>query len=243
MLRGSVVLTVSEDAELERQIVQVLADHGCASERGTPGLLLEPSLRYDACVLGMRQHRGWGSGMIVALRTAALPCATLMLLIEGGASDVTAALGSGVVDCMVGMHTHDSVLEGVTHAIYCTKRWRSRLPPLQLRAQEPAPTSADPPFSIQPITHAAPPAPAQSRPREGSGPRVAAIVERLAASAGLTPREAEVLHWLLHGHRYDDIATVLDITPRTTKFHASNLLRKLELDSRFDLTRLLVDDN
>ena len=60
--------------------------------------------------------------------------------------------------------------------------------------------------------------------------RVAAIVERLAASAGLTPREAEVLHWLLHGHRYDDIATVLDITPRTTKFHASNLLRKLELD-------------
>lgn len=243
LLRGSVVLIVSDEGELEQQVVQVLADQGCASEQGTPGLLLDPSLRYDACVLAMRRHRGWGSGMIVALRTAALPCATLMLLLEGDAGDVTAAIGSGVVDCMIGAHTRDSVLEGVSNAIQCTKRWRSRLSPLRVRVREPAPPPAIATFPIHEITSPVAQDLPQPRAREGSGPRIDAIVERLAEVAKLTPREGEVLYWLLQGHRYDDIASVMHISPRTTKFHASNLLRKLDLDSRFDLTRLLVDEH
>lgn len=66
------------------------------------------------------------------------------------------------------------------------------------------------------------------------------VVSRLADQGQLTARESEVLYWLLQGHRYDDIATVLGVTSRTAKFHAANLLRKLDLDSRHDLTRIVT---
>ncbi|KIG17887.1 hypothetical protein DB30_02510 [Enhygromyxa salina] len=71
---------------------------------------------------------------------------------------------------------------------------------------------------------------------------IEAAVCRLAGEKQLTPREGEVLYWLFQGHRYEDIATVLGVVPRTAKFHAANLLRKLELDSRNDLARLLAQE-
>jgi DNA-binding CsgD family transcriptional regulator len=67
-----------------------------------------------------------------------------------------------------------------------------------------------------------------------------AKVARVAEGHGLSDRERQVLHLLLRGHRVEDIAAMLDIAPRTVKFHQANVLQKLGADSRMDLLRVLL---
>jgi DNA-binding NarL/FixJ family response regulator len=62
----------------------------------------------------------------------------------------------------------------------------------------------------------------------------------LVANAKLTDREREVLDLLLLGRTHEDIATVLGITERTSRFHQQNLLAKLGAESRMDLMRLFL---
>lgn len=63
------------------------------------------------------------------------------------------------------------------------------------------------------------------------------IASKLLARVGdepvqLTPRELEVLELLAKGLANKEIATVLEITARTVKFHASSLFEKLEVENR-----------
>ncbi len=58
--------------------------------------------------------------------------------------------------------------------------------------------------------------------------------------ARLTAREREVLELLLLGRTHEDIAHVLGISERTSKFHQTNLLAKLGAESRLDLMRLFL---
>jgi DNA-binding NarL/FixJ family response regulator len=51
-------------------------------------------------------------------------------------------------------------------------------------------------------------------------------------SLGLTDREAEVLLWIAQGKSNSEIAIILNISEPTAKKHVSNLLEKLELDTR-----------
>lgn len=48
----------------------------------------------------------------------------------------------------------------------------------------------------------------------------------------LTRREEEVLRWLAQGKTNKEIATALNITQRTVKFHVSSILRKLGAGNR-----------
>ncbi len=57
----------------------------------------------------------------------------------------------------------------------------------------------------------------------------------------LTPRELEVLRLLARGYLYKEIATELFISIKTVETHASNVLRKLQLSNRHQLTRWAVD--
>jgi DNA-binding NarL/FixJ family response regulator len=57
----------------------------------------------------------------------------------------------------------------------------------------------------------------------------------------LTPREREVLRLLARGYAYKEIAAELFISVRTVETHASNVLRKLRLSSRHQLTRWAAD--
>jgi DNA-binding NarL/FixJ family response regulator len=50
----------------------------------------------------------------------------------------------------------------------------------------------------------------------------------------LTPREREVLHHVADGLSNKEIAQALTITVRTTDFHVSNILRKLDVVSRVE---------
>jgi len=67
----------------------------------------------------------------------------------------------------------------------------------------------------------------------------AAKVDQLSAGADLSPREREILSYLLLGRNVDDIAQVVGIAVRTVKYHQANVLAKLGAESRADLMRLL----
>ncbi|MFP4281887.1 MAG: response regulator [Verrucomicrobiota bacterium] len=49
---------------------------------------------------------------------------------------------------------------------------------------------------------------------------------------GLTPREAEVLFWLMQGKTSPEIAIILEAAPNTVKKHAQHIFAKLEVDNR-----------
>jgi DNA-binding NarL/FixJ family response regulator len=57
----------------------------------------------------------------------------------------------------------------------------------------------------------------------------------------LTNREREVLRLLARGYAYKEIAAELFISIKTVETHASNVLRKLQLSSRHELTRWATD--
>jgi DNA-binding NarL/FixJ family response regulator len=57
----------------------------------------------------------------------------------------------------------------------------------------------------------------------------------------LTNREREVLRLLARGYAYKEIAKELFISIKTVETHASNVLRKLQLSNRHQLTRWAVD--
>lgn len=53
-----------------------------------------------------------------------------------------------------------------------------------------------------------------------------------ARQYGLTPREAEVLDWLAEGKTNPEIATILDISPRTVQKHLEHAFQKLSVENR-----------
>ncbi len=69
---------------------------------------------------------------------------------------------------------------------------------------------------------------------------VDAKAARIAGAGALSERERQVLALLLRGHGVEDIASMLEIAPRTVKFHQSNVLQKLGADSRIDLLRVVL---
>ena len=53
----------------------------------------------------------------------------------------------------------------------------------------------------------------------------------------LSPREQEVMRLLARGYAYKEIARRLTISVKTVETHASNVLRKLQLSNRHELSR------
>lgn len=54
----------------------------------------------------------------------------------------------------------------------------------------------------------------------------------------LSPREQEVLTWIIAGKLNKQIASILDITERTVKAHRASIMTKLEITSVVDLVRI-----
>jgi DNA-binding NarL/FixJ family response regulator len=57
----------------------------------------------------------------------------------------------------------------------------------------------------------------------------------------LTPREREVLRLIARGFAYKQVARKLGISIKTVETHVSAVLRKLQLSSRYELTRWATD--
>ena len=61
-----------------------------------------------------------------------------------------------------------------------------------------------------------------------------------SASEPLTPRESEILKLVAEGHTTREIAEVLVISEKTVDRHRANILDKLEMRDRVDLTRYAI---
>lgn len=57
----------------------------------------------------------------------------------------------------------------------------------------------------------------------------------------LSEREREVLVMLARGETYQQIAEALFISPKTVDYHRTNLMRKLGLNNRAELTRFAIE--
>ncbi|HEY4143538.1 helix-turn-helix transcriptional regulator [Pinirhizobacter sp.] len=68
--------------------------------------------------------------------------------------------------------------------------------------------------------------------REG---QVSYLVGDQAGSVDLSPREAEVLFFLIRGKRVKDIAVLLDLSPRTIEQHVATLRHKFSATSQYEL--------
>jgi DNA-binding CsgD family transcriptional regulator len=53
-------------------------------------------------------------------------------------------------------------------------------------------------------------------------------------SLGLTPREAEVLHWLAEGQNNESIGIILGLGSRTAEKHVENILATLGVEKRVE---------
>ena len=64
--------------------------------------------------------------------------------------------------------------------------------------------------------------------------------EEVGRRATLTPREAEVAKLVAEGHSSQEIADLLVISIKTVERHRANILEKLQLRDRVDLTRYAI---
>lgn len=245
ILRHSIVLLISDDRDCGVEAEVALAALGCIAHRAGPGAALDGQ-RYDAAVLITRQNTNRYAALLGDLRSVESACASLVVLETGGPDAVADALRRGAVDCLVRPVSEPELVESLAAVIEATRRWRARFSRARLTAGASRRgvaidrgTAAAQVFEAEPVEQVAMTTNAND---DDEHAKIEGVVERVGEQNGLTPREREVLYWLLLGHRYVDIATVLGVAPRTAKFHAANLLQKLELDSRYDLSRLLVEE-
>jgi DNA-binding CsgD family transcriptional regulator len=59
----------------------------------------------------------------------------------------------------------------------------------------------------------------------------------VANPASLSPRQSEILHSVIRNRANKEIASTLNITVRTVKFHISSLLNKFDVNNRAELAR------
>lgn len=58
---------------------------------------------------------------------------------------------------------------------------------------------------------------------------------------GLSPREAQVLRWVAAGKADDEVATILDLSPRTVQHHLEHVYRKLGVENRTAAARVAIE--
>lgn len=56
----------------------------------------------------------------------------------------------------------------------------------------------------------------------------------------LTPREIEVLRYVARGHSQKEIAQIMHLSAKTVHRHSSNLMQKLDIHDRVELTRFAI---
>ncbi len=87
---------------------------------------------------------------------------------------------------------------------------------------------------------------ARLRRRQQAGPgRGASVADAtpaaLAAALGLTPREAEILHWVVQGKTNPEIGTILGIQLTTVKKHLESTFMKLGVENRTAAVTLALE--
>jgi DNA-binding NarL/FixJ family response regulator len=186
---------------------------------------------FDAAVVDVGLPDETGFNLVYALREGSNPCSAVVMTGNPIDEVVHTSINAGVSDFLVKPFGPTLLFAAVSRAIEHTRVWRFRLASHWDRA-------------------ALLDWPSFEGYARGEGRSVAPMsgaldlvgtVDRLAERGKLTARERETTELLLRGYRNDEIASALSISSHTAKYHVRNILRKLSLETRTDLFRLLVE--
>ncbi len=214
-LSGAAVLVVEDDPAVAGWIARLLARSGCECEVHDTvgrGLAAVGNRAFDVAVLDVQLPDGRGFQVLGALRRHAQPCGVVMMTGDARHNTVTHAIELGVTEFLPKPFRGNQLVAAMERAYETAAAWRRRL-------AEAPPTAGDNDVRLTEAER---------------------LAKQLAQRAGLTDREEETLADMLAGRQYSDIAARFQISPNTVKYHARNVLRKLNLKSRNELVRLLV---
>ena len=170
------------------------------------------ALQPDVVLLDVHMPDGGGLAVITRVRETAPNVQFLALSVSDAAEDVIALVRAGARGYLTKTVSADELAEGVRRVHGGDAVFSPRLAGFVLDA-----------FSGAPPT----------RPTDPSGGE-----DDLDQ---LTPREREVLRYIARGYAYKQVASRLHISIKTVESHVSAVLRKLQLSSRYELTRWATD--
>ncbi|HUG83985.1 MAG TPA: response regulator transcription factor [Euzebya sp.] len=166
----------------------------------------------DVVLLDVHMPDGGGLAVITAVKEALPDVQFLALSVSDAAEDVIAIVRAGARGYLTKTVSADDLVEGITRVRGGDAVFSPRLAGFVLDAFSGAPP--DKPTSTEP---------------DESDLDV------------LTPREREVLRYIARGYAYKQVASRLHISIKTVESHVSAVLRKLQLSSRYELTRWATD--
>lgn len=170
------------------------------------------TLEPDVVLLDVHMPDGGGLAVITKVKATHPDVQFLALSVSDAAEDVIAIVRAGARGYLTKTVSADELVEGVARVHGGDAVFSPRLAGFVLDA-----------FS------GAPPVPASGTEPDESDLDV------------LTPREREVLRYIARGYAYKQVASRLHISIKTVESHVSAVLRKLQLSSRYELTRWATD--
>jgi DNA-binding NarL/FixJ family response regulator len=176
-------------------------------------------LKFDAALVDVFLPDGSGLQVVEVLRDLTKPCASVVITGSPSGQLVRGAIRLGVVDFLFKPFDADTLVFAVARAAGTTQAWRER----EAEAS-----------GLIPVPHTAPNGPAQVFDVE-------IVTRRIAKAHDLTDQEVKVLALMFRGRRNEEMSRALSISSNTIKFHVRNVLKKLDLRTRTELFRLLVD--
>ena len=240
---GLRILLVDDDPAVRRLVGQMLEADGYAVVNAESVVTAAEAIEaaghpFDAAVLDVCLPDGQGFEIIERLRDGQLPCGVVLMTGSPSEEIVAKSIGVGVSEFLPKPYRRAELSRAVSSAIDQTRSWRQRVS---------AAMSGDTP-AIESLKGDALRAwlggdggDGSARALELGWDEAGRIAAELADTGGLTERERETLERVLLGQSNPEIAASLAISANTVKYHMRNLLAKLELASRSDLMRFLVE--
>ena len=173
--------------------------------------------RPDVVLLDVHLPGGGGAQVISGVRAAGVAAAFLALSVSDAAEDVIGVIRAGARGYVTKSISPDELAAALQRVHGGDAVFSPRLAGFVLDAFAAAPVAGAP-----------------DRPPPGEDDPLADIDQ-------LTPREREVLRLIARGLAYKQVARRLEISVKTVETHVSNVLRKLQLTSRYELARWAND--
>jgi DNA-binding NarL/FixJ family response regulator len=187
------------------------------------------TLVFDAALIDLRVDEDPGALLIAQLRTAPKPCCAVM--ITGAARTVAAreALAAGAECFLIKPVQHDELFDAMQRTVDRTRQWREQVEPIELPPDGPRLS----------VVQNEPEEPASQELRTLKALDIEWCADQIKEIGQLTDRERKILVRLLRGEQNNEIAAASGASPRTVKFHVSNILKKLRISQRAELMRFI----
>ncbi len=221
LIDGARILVVDDDQMAVRSLNRVLRDYGAevrtAMSLADAKRAIEAEGPYETAVVDFFLVGEEGKALISPLREAS----TCSLMISGVEREqvARAAISSGADDFLLKPFQVDEFLDAVCRTIERTREWRSILEPI---TQGQRPPRRDP---KKPVLQS----------------ELDRIAQWLQKQGKLSDRERDVILMVFMGRSNEEIAARFDISESTVKYHDLRGRRKLGVEGRRELTRLVFD--